>query len=497
MSRTIKGKSREELREKGQFWTPEWVAKAMIEYVSQKHHEILDLGIGKGAFFTALQETHKDSFNRYSYYGIDIDESLIDLIKSKEIYNPKNHTMEVRDFIFYPPTRKFEAIISNPPYIRHHRLSLETKNKLKQMSQKITGKVIDGRAGIHIYFLIQALSLLKKNGRLAFIVPADTCEGVFAKKLWTWITDSFCLEAIISFAPEATPFPGLDTNAFVFLISNKKQRDKIVKIRCISLSNEDLYQYIKSGLKKGRPSLVTDEVDIKQALKIGLSRDTNNYVEEKYKLSDFASVMRGIATGANDFFVMSKKQINENKIEEKYFIRCVGRTRDIEGNEITNKDLEKIEQKGRPSFLLSLDGNEISDYPEVLRNYLHQGEKKGLNEKALISTRKPWYKMEKRQVPTFLFAYLGRRNSRFIRNKTKAVPLTSFLCVYPLTKEGSYIEKLWQVLSHKDTLKNLTYVGKSYGSGAIKVEPRALEQLPLPSALLKKLSLTPPRPKLL
>jgi len=30
---------------------------------------------------------------------------------------------------------------------------------------------------------LQALNLLTKNGRLAFIMPADTCEGVFSKKL--------------------------------------------------------------------------------------------------------------------------------------------------------------------------------------------------------------------------------------------------------------------------------------------------------------------------
>jgi hypothetical protein len=34
---------------------------------------------------------------------------------------------------------------------------------------------------------------------------------------------------------------------------------------------------------------------------------------------------------------------------------------------------------------------------------------------------------------------------------------------------------LWQLLQHPETVKNLVRVGKSYGSGAIKVEPRALE----------------------
>ena len=37
--------------------------------------------------------------------------------------------------------------------------------------------------------------------------------------------------------------------------------------------------------------------------------------------------------------------------------------------------------------------------------------------------------------------------------------------------------------------ENLRLVGKSYGAGAIKVEPRALESLPIPNHLVKKYGL--------
>jgi hypothetical protein len=47
------------------------------------------------------------------------------------------------------------------------------------------------------------------------------------------------------------------------------------------------------------------------------------------------------------------------------------------------------------------------------------------------------------------------------------------------------VERLWRVLSHPETVANLAKVGKSYGGGAIKVEPRALERLPLPDRLVR------------
>jgi hypothetical protein len=50
--------------------------------------------------------------------------------------------------------------------------------------------------------------------------------------------------------------------------------------------------------------------------------------------------------------------------------------------------------------------------------------------------------------------------------------LTCFLCVYPLADDKEFVDNLWKVLQHPDTLEHLKLVGKSYGDGAIKVEPK-------------------------
>ena len=43
-----------------------------------------------------------------------------------------------------------------------------------------------------------------------------------------------------------------------------------------------------------------------------------------------------------------------------------------------------------------------------------------------------------------------------------------------------------------ETIRNLRLVGKSYGGGAIKVEPRNLERLAIPEALASRLAAGPP-----
>ena len=92
--------------------------------------------------------------------------------------------------------------------------------------------------------------------------------------------------------------------------------------------------------------------------------------------------------------------------------------------------------------------------------------------------------------PPILFAYLGRRDCRFILNEAKVVPLTGFLCVYPWDTTPAGAKKLSRALNHPATLANLSFVSKSYGGGALKTEPRQLDQLEIPQTVLDEVGLT-------
>ncbi len=61
--------------------------------------------------------------------------------------------------------------------------------------------------------------------------------------------------------------------------------------------------------------------------------------------------------------------------------------------------------------------------------------------------------------------------------------------MYARNPDLEYVERLWTVLRDPATVARLPEVAKTYGAGAMKVEPRALEQLPLPADLLRTLGL--------
>jgi adenine-specific DNA-methyltransferase len=479
------GIKREILRTKGQFWTPDWTADFMVAYVlKDRPKQMLDPALGEGVFFRAAKRYALLHRFNLELFGRDIDLNVIRQAKNAGLEEGDLQNVELRDFVLDPPDQLFPAIIANPPYIRHHRLTPMQKVNLREFARSATGRHIDGRAGLHVYFLIRALQTLAPGGRLAYIVSADICEGVFAHALWQWICSQYRLDAVIAFAPEATPFPDVDTNALIFLIRNAKPATEFDWVKCLDRDSSELIDLVLGRAHKKYKGIQVHRRLLSEALATGLSRPPSDGPKHKYTLGDFASVMRGIVTGDNDFFFLTSARAKELGIPDSLLVKAVGRMRDINGESFDQEDVERLDASGRPTRLLDVKRLPLDQLPVYVKRYLQEGESRGLPNKTLIKTRKPWHRMESRNIPPIMFAYLGRRNTRFIRNRAQVVPLTCLLCIYPKNTSSEFVEHLWKVLSNPETIANLRKVGKSYGSDAIKVEPRALERLPLPDALV-------------
>ncbi len=496
---------RERLREKGQFWTPPWVAEAMVAYATgagdaarrpatppgaRPSSLVFDPAFGAGAFALAARRVAEISDSAIEWAGCEPDSAALEQATAAGVPRSGLARIVRGDFLALEALPPRADVVANPPYIRHHRLTPDLKARLRQMTIDRLGRPLDGRTGIHVYFLIHALALLRASGRLAFIVPADVCEGVFAGALWEWIGRKFHLEAVVTFDACATPFPGVDTNPVLLLIRNEAPCRTYRWARVREGGADHLLNWTLAGLPvESGEAFHVEQRDLARGLRYGVARRTVSETDPEFVLGDVARVMRGIATGANAFFFLTSERAQALGIPSEFLVRAIGRTRDVPADRLAASDLDLLDAQGRPTFLLAPDGRTLEEFPGALRRYLENGAAQGLDERALISQRRPWYKMERREPPPFLFAYLGRRNARFIRNDALASPLTGFLCVYPRREGAPFARALWTLLQDPEVTAGLEGVAKSYGAGALKVEPRALERLPLPGALVRRLGL--------
>jgi len=135
---------------------------------------------------------------------------------------------------------------------------------------------------------------------------------------------------------------------------------------------------------------------LEEALNTGLSRPETCLGEEgvDYKpFSEFAFCLRGIATGANDFFWFTKEGVDKLELSKKdmnkYIIRCIGRTREVQTDLLTKKYLNQLDEQGKKTYLLSIGNEEPENLPVALQDYIKEGEAQELHKRPLISQRKP------------------------------------------------------------------------------------------------------------
>jgi len=131
--------------------------------------------------------------------------------------------------------------------------------------------------------------------------------------------------------------------------------------------SSDLLDFVSSNFKKQKfNTLEIVNRQLTEGIATGFSRPEQNHNGFKFHLNDFANVMRGIATGSNEFFFLTSEQVKELGIPKEFLKRAVGRTKDAPAGVLTLKDVEALENENRPTFLLSINGQlEIFREPEA------------------------------------------------------------------------------------------------------------------------------------
>ena len=291
------------------------------EYAGGNRHRhlprvLFNPAVGPGTFFAAARSVGY----RGAFTGFELHPQALAERDPARLTEADFEEVIKGDFIRATIDRRYPAIISNPPYIRHHRLTRKEKRELQTLARRWLGFPVDGRTGLHLYFLLKALEILEPEGRLAFLLPADVCEGVSSGRVWPRICARFRLEAVLTFSEAAAPFPRVDTNAMVFLLSNRPPTESFRWIRVEEPDSASILAALEAP-PGGDDSILSRRLS--EGLATGLSRPPRPEADG-LPLSSFAKIVRGIATGANEFFFLTHKQLAEHGLSESHFVRAIG-----------------------------------------------------------------------------------------------------------------------------------------------------------------------------
>lgn len=193
-------------------------------------------------------------------------------------------------------------------------------------------------------------------------------------------------------------------------------------------------------------------------------------------LADLASTRRGIATGANGFFLLSPKRVIELRLPEGSLVPCIGRANDVSGLVFGEEDFDLLKQSNGKCLLLDIKSRPNAD--ELA--YIKSGENSGLTTRYILANRYPWYSMEQREPAPIWASVFGRGDLEFVFNSALARSLTNFHCVYPIRQDSVFIRALTMTLNSRIVRQGSRLHTRGYGGGLTKFEPNDLKSIMVP-----------------
>lgn len=491
-ARLERDKGRKERNPNGQFATPPALASDVLAYARkllptrcEDGLRFLDPAFGTGSFYAALlKEFGREGIASAAGYEVDPVYGR----EAARLWEPFGLRLAVEDFTRATPpgedAEKPNLLVCNPPYVRHHHLTKAEKERLRSTCEAASGVRPNGYAGLYCHFMLLSHPWMARGGLAAWLVPSEFMDVGYGKALKEYLLGKVTLLRVHRFRPQDAQFADALVSSVVMWFRN----DPPPALHEVEFA-------LGGTLSRPEVSASVPSSTLGKSAKwtgFPLATTAPPALEGAARLKDLFDVKRGLATGANEFFIMTPERACEVGLPERFLRPILPSPRYLETDEVGADEAgAPLIERRRVLLSCDLPEEEVrADYPRLWR-YLREGMEAGFHERHLCRHRTPWYSQESRPPAPLLCTYMGRRGKagegrpfRFVLNRSRATAPNVYLMLYPkpplqraLAAEPKLLEEMWEGLNALDP-ESLSAEGRVYGGGLHKLEPKELGNLP-------------------
>ena len=455
----------------GQFFTPLEVAEFMSGWVSDpqlKPDLICDPAMGLGVFYTALRNV---GFKK-TVASYELDPRILAHTQSKLRADKKHHVIK-GDYLQSWELSKYDGVVANPPYMKFQDFG-DRKGFFADFESK-TGIKLSGYTNSASAFLIKSISELSDRGRLAYIMPLEFLATGYGEQVKEILLKNGFLKTVIRFENEKEVFPDALTSVGILLCS-KNDNHHGVRFMTIKSMSELQSDRLES---QGR---VIDFRLLEPSSKwlSFFDAETVSLCEQNLvSLKQHGAFKRGIATGANEFFILKPSDVKRLKLPCSSLIKAITRSAIVSNPVFSNTDAQLLVDNDEAVFLFDGLADSKNRY---VKQYVSVGETHEYHKRFLTHKRTPWYKLEDRPAASLLFGVFSRDKFKVILNRAMAKNLTCFHGFYPKEESRRFIDTLFVYFQTKTARTILSLNMRRYGGGLDKFEPNDLNNALVPSS---------------
>lgn len=463
-------------RTMGQVFTPQEIVAAMISRAISEQggsfSTVIDCGAGTGRFSVAAGKAFPDA----EIIAIEQDPACAILLRA----NLQMAGLTGRTRVIVGDYREFELgqtrgrglFIGNPPYVRHHNVSLSWKNWYAETMTKLGAERPSRLAGLHLHFFAKTAELAKDGDLGIFVTSAEWLATTYGQALRTALCGTMGGESIHVVDAGRNPFPGVMTTAAV-TVFRPHHEPKEIRIQSI-LENND-FGALEKGIpvptsvlsrqKKWNTSLLEPTFPI-TTIPI-TTRPSGNAI----RVGDVFRVSRGQVTGANDIWIVGETTPD---LPNKFLKPCITRAREIfaainDGGRLNGDDhLKRVVDL--PQKIENINEEEL----RKIQVFIEWARNMGGDNSYIARHRNPWWAVKLMTPAPIICTYMARRPPAFVRNLVGARLLNIAHGLYPRAQmsEGE-LDEFCRKLNNAADIKD----GRVYAGGLIKFEPGTIEDM--------------------
>ena len=469
-----------ELRKaRGAFFTPPEIAHYLVGWaVRSPEDRVLEPSCGEASFLLAAAERLKSVGTNPlclgdQLHGVEIHEASARNAESLLQDVGCDARVSVTDFFTHVAPITYDAVVGNPPFVRYQKFSgLARARSLEAALAQ--GVRLSRLASSWAAFVVKAAMHLAPEGRLALVLPAELLSVNYAKEVRRFLLRRFKRVRLIMF--EERVFPGVLEEIVLLLAEGSGGADylevhqtrDVRSLKSVEAANWTAHKPIAN--EKWTPALVAQD-----AFTIYRTLARERFEE----LSAWGGAYLGAVTGNNKFFALTLAQATDIGLckSDMIHISPPG-TRHLRGLTFTKAVWMQLAKGGARCLLL---------YPKTepsaaARRYIDEAEQAGVAKAYKCRVRKPWWRVPLVETPDLFLTYMNHDRPRLVSNSAQVQILNSIYGVRLAPRRKRLGREVLPIAClNSITLLGAEIVGRAYGGGLLKMEPREADRLPVPS----------------
>ena len=465
-------------KSRGAFFTPRAIATFLADWAIRLPTDaVFEPSCGEAAFLTAaarrLHALGATTISTDQLQGTDIDHASVNTAVTVLAEYGVAGQLLAGNFFDVAPSRTFDAVIGNPPYIRYQ--AFAGADRAKGLDAALTqGVRLSALSSSWAPFLVHATSFLAPAGRLALVLPAELLTVNYAAPLRRFLMQRFARVRLVLF--DERVFPGVLAEVVLLLAEGHGPT-----------THCELHQAKNLASLNASDSTTWTPDDVEAPWLTGLlPAHTASLYADLAKgarfspLRDWGTTNLGMVTGNNRYFTLSTAHAKELGLRRDEFLKISPPgSRHLRGLSFTATAWDHMARQGARTYLFAPTPARLSS--PALR-YIAAGEKAGVHTAYKCRVRSPWWKVPQVQVADAFLTYMNHETPCIVANRARVLSLNSVHgIVFTPGRRRIAMDLLPIALLNSLTLLGAELVGRAYGGGVLKLEPKEATRLPLPS----------------